>query len=99
MRAHWQSVPAPVWPGPVTSDRQFWNVVAYIHQNPQKHKFVDHFRDWKYSSYSTHLSEQPTRLKRDEVLAWFGDREQYRTLHRMWVTDAQNKWLVEDGID
>jgi putative transposase len=29
----------------VTSDRQFWNVIAYIHQNPQKHRFVKDFRD------------------------------------------------------
>src|SRR5690606_4864181 len=25
---------------PITSDRQFWNVIAYIHQNPQRHGFV-----------------------------------------------------------
>ncbi|MGZ9222214.1 MAG: transposase [Anaerolineales bacterium] len=24
---------------PITTDRQFWNVIAYIHQNPQKHGF------------------------------------------------------------
>jgi len=30
---------------PITSDRQFWNVMAYIHQNPQKHGFVKDFRD------------------------------------------------------
>ena len=31
---------------PITTDRQFWNVIAYIHQNPQKHGFVKDFRDW-----------------------------------------------------
>ena len=25
---------------PVTNDRQFWSVIAYIHQNPQKHKLL-----------------------------------------------------------
>jgi len=35
----------------ITTDKQFWNVIAYIHQNPQKHGFVKDFRDWKYSSY------------------------------------------------
>jgi hypothetical protein len=30
---------------PITTDRQFWNVIAYIHQNPQKHRFVKDFRD------------------------------------------------------
>src|SRR5215210_2413709 len=31
---------------PITTDRQFWNVIAYVHQNPQKHGFVKDFRDW-----------------------------------------------------
>jgi hypothetical protein len=35
---------------PIKTDRQFWNVIAYIHQNPQKHGFVKDFRDWKWSS-------------------------------------------------
>jgi hypothetical protein len=31
---------------PITTDKQFWNVIAYIHQNPQKHGFVKDFREW-----------------------------------------------------
>ena len=56
---------------PVTSDAYFGRLVAYIHQNPQKHRFVDDFRAWPYSSYQAFLSQQATHLKRDEVLAWF----------------------------
>ncbi len=29
------------------------------------------FRDWPYSSYHALCSTQPTRVRRDEVLAWF----------------------------
>ena len=29
----------------ITTHRQFWNVIAYIHQNPQQHRFVKDFRD------------------------------------------------------
>jgi len=84
---------------PVTSDRQFWNVIAYIHQNPQKHKFVDDFRDWKYSSYGILMSEKPTYLQRDEVMRWFGTKQEYLDLHKEWVTDAQSKWFAEDDYD
>ena len=84
---------------PVTSDRQFWNVISYIHQNPQKHKFVDDFRDWKYSSYGILMSEKLTYLQRDEVMRWFGTKEEYLSLHRGWVTDAQAKWFAEDDYD
>jgi len=84
---------------PITTDRQFWNVIAYIHQNPQKHKFVDDFRDWKWSSYGVLLSEKPTKLNRDVVMEWFGGKQEYLDLHSQWVTDADAKWFVEDDYD
>ncbi len=84
---------------PVTTDRQFWNVIAYIHQNPQKHKFVKDFRDWKYSSYEVILSEKHTVLKRDEIMKWFGNKQEYLDLHKEWVTDAQSKWFAENDFD
>jgi putative transposase len=84
---------------PITSDRQFWNVIAYIHQNPQKHGFVKDFRDWKYSSYGIILAEKHTVINRSEVLKWFGTKEEYLTLHKEWVTDAQAKWFAEDDFD
>jgi putative transposase len=84
---------------PITSDRQFWNVIAYIHQNPQKHKFADDFRDWKYSSYGIILSEKHTIIARAEVMKWFGNRDAYLSLHEAWVTDAQSKWFAEDDCD
>ena len=84
---------------PVTSDRQFWNVIAYIHQNPRKHKFVDDFREWKWSSYGSLLSEQPTRLKRAAVLEWFGGPQRYVELHTRWVTEAESRWFAADDDD
>lgn len=84
---------------PITSDRQFWNVIAYIHQNPQKHKFVTDFRDWKYSSYGIILSDVKTGVNRNQVMKWFGNSDDYLSLHTQWVTDAQAKWFAEDDFD
>jgi hypothetical protein len=84
---------------PITSDRQFWNVIAYIHQNPQKHKFVEDFRDWKYSSYGIILTDKKTSVNRSKVMEWFGTRDDYVSLHNEWVTDAQAKWFAEDDYD
>jgi len=81
---------------PVTSDRQFWSIIAYIHQNPQKHKFAEDFREWKWSSYAALLSEKPTRLTRAAVLECFSGRQRYTELHAQWVTDAECKWFAED---
>jgi putative transposase len=84
---------------PITTDRQFWNVIAYIHQNPQKHQFVADFRDWKYSSYGVLLSDQPTKLQRLTVLDWFDGKEGYLKRHEEWITDAKSKWFAEDDAD
>jgi hypothetical protein len=84
---------------PITTDRQFWNVIAYIHQNPQKHGFVKDFRDWKYSSYGVILTppQKLTVIRREEVMKWFGSRDDYLSLHQQWVTDAQARWFTGNG--
>lgn len=69
----------------ITSARQFWQTITYIHQNPQKHGFIADFRDWKWSSYTALVSEQPTRLKRDAVIKWFGGRQEFIDLHQELV--------------
>jgi len=84
---------------PITGDKQFWNVMAYIHQNPQKHKLVKDFRDWKYSSYGIFLVDTPTRLAREVILDWFGGIEEYRNVHAGWVDDARGKWFAGEDFD
>ncbi|MGZ8217019.1 transposase [Methylomagnum sp.] len=66
---------------PVTSDRYFTALVHYIHYNPQKHGLVRDFRQWRYSSYPTLLSDQPTRLDRPMVMDWFGGPGGFRRCH------------------
>ncbi|MBK9209943.1 MAG: hypothetical protein IPL71_17285 [Anaerolineales bacterium] len=84
---------------PVTSDRQFWNVIAYIHQNPQKHGFVKDFRDWKHSSYDILVSEESTFLQRTEVLDWFWDKAGIPEPAPGMDAQAQSKWFAGDDYD
>jgi len=74
-------------------------LVTYIHQNPQKHGFVADFCDWPYSSYHTLLVTRLTRLKRDEVLAWFGGASNLAAAHRQEVTDRQIAALAPEDFD
>ena len=83
----------------IANDRQFWNVIVYIHQNPQKHKFVDDFRDWKWSSYGEIPTDKPTHIHRDTVLDWFGGKDQYRAFHQERLFGSQTSWFVEDDED
>jgi REP element-mobilizing transposase RayT len=67
---------------PVDRDSHLLRLIVYIHQNPQKHHFVNDFRDWKYSSYHEHTLDAPTRLQRDSVLQVFGSRADFIRIHQ-----------------
>ena len=83
----------------VTSDAYFAWLVVYIHHNPEKHGFVDDFRDWPYSSYPAQLSDQPTRLQRDEVLGWFDGPQGFAMAHRQQADARLLAPLIGDDFD
>lgn len=56
-------------------------LIYYIHANPQKHNLISDFRDWKWSSYKRILLEIDTKLKKQEVLDWFGGKAAYLKFH------------------
>lgn len=67
---------------PVTSDAYLLRLVVYIHQNPQKHKFVEDFRDWPYSSYHDLVVDTPTRLEREKLMGLFGSKQDFLRIHK-----------------
>ena len=83
----------------ITDENQFWNVIAYIHQNPQKHNFVSDFRNWKWSSYNDILSNELTMVNRNEVLELFGGKQNFMELNSQWVSDANSKYMEKDDKD
>jgi putative transposase len=84
---------------PVASESHLVHLVAYIHQNAQKHGFVQDFRQWPYSSYHAMLSHKPTRLEREEVLAWFQGQPGFEKFHGSPVSQAQIAPLVAEDFD
>jgi putative transposase len=67
---------------PITNENYLMQSIIYIHQNPQKHKFVTDFRDWNFSSYHDLIGNNPTRIQRDKVLSLFGSREDFIRIHQ-----------------
>lgn len=65
----------------VTAYAYFSQLVYYIHTNPQKHGFVLDFKDYKHSSYHSHLLNKTTKLKKAHVLEWFGGKEGFIEFH------------------
>jgi REP element-mobilizing transposase RayT len=80
----------------VTTDAHFYAIVAYIHCNPQRHKFVSDFREWPYSSYHALISDQPTWLKRDDVLSWYGSRDEFVAAHLKKSDWVAIQYLLDD---
>ncbi len=56
-------------------------LIYYIHANPQKHKLIVDFRDWRWSSYNRILLDTDTKLKKQDVLDWFGGKAEYLKFH------------------
>ena len=63
----------------IRSDRHFYAVRNYIHNNPVKHGYVKKWREWEFSSAADYL---------DEV----GDEEAARLWREYPVLDMGEKW-------
>jgi putative transposase len=66
----------------ITDDSYQTNTICYIHGNPIYHGFVKNLSDWPWSSYQLILNDAPTFIKREQVLAWFGNRNEYEKIHQ-----------------
>jgi len=66
----------------VEDEEHFTQIIIYQHANVVKHGILKSFEDYPWSSYGSILSLKPTALQRDEVLQWFGGREEFIRIHR-----------------
>ncbi|MEO7308275.1 MAG: hypothetical protein ABIR78_10710 [Ferruginibacter sp.] len=69
----------------VDKDSHFTQTVIYIHANAQRHKICRDFTVHKWSSWHTLLSDTPTKLKRGELLKWFGGKERFIQTHKEMI--------------
>ena len=84
---------------PVLTQSYLVQLVRYIHLNPQKHGLVSDFREWPYSSYHAYLSNQPTRLQRDDVLGWFDGAQGFVAAHQIPIDDRVLAPLTPEDFD
>ena len=65
----------------VRDDSYFTKLIGYIHNNPVKHGIVKNIEDYPYSSYLSYLSDKESKLCRDEVMNWFGGKDEFKKFH------------------
>lgn len=76
--------------------RYFMTLVAYIHQNPEKHGLINDFRNYPHSSFHGHLlSHKISKLRRKEVLDWFGGERAYQAFHDKYSIATSEEWMLE----
>jgi len=66
----------------ITTDSYLTNTIHYIHANPVHHGFVKEITDWPWSSYHLILSDAPGWIQQEEVIQWFGNREEFIKYHQ-----------------
>jgi REP element-mobilizing transposase RayT len=75
----------------VTDENYLLQLVAYIHLNPVKHKFVKNFKKYPYSSYDDYCSEKESMVNKKYILNLFENIENFEYWHDL------NK-IKSDGI-
>ena len=65
----------------IKKDGQFTDTIFYVHKNPVHHGYCKTISGWPGSSYNLLTSTEPTFLMRDEIMEWFGGRDQFLKYH------------------
>ena len=86
----------------IDSDEEFKRAVTYIHTNPVKHGLTSDFTTYKWSSWQTMVSDNPTQLLRDELIRRFGCKELMISSHFERSGGVHLSWQlagVDGGVD
>ena len=78
----------------VSSEKYLQNLIYYIHNNPIHHGFTKTANEYPWSSYGSVLSEKPTKLKREDIIAIYGSKENFIDYH----TKEQNLDTIFDFL-
>lgn len=65
----------------ITSDAYLQKVIFYIHNNPVHHGFTTNINLYPWSSYETIISDKPTKLKRDDVIEFYQNKDNFMKYH------------------
>lgn len=71
----------------INDEEYLMNLIVYINLNPVLHGFVDFPYQWNYSSYKATISNQPTKIRRDEVIDLFGGLNNFKYYHDLKVLE------------
>ncbi|MEK7224144.1 MAG: hypothetical protein AAB221_00490 [Bacteroidota bacterium] len=72
------------------------SMIYYCHQNPVHHGFVNHLKDWEFSSYHSILANNNTIVATTEVLKRFESINHFEESHKTFTTQTNlEKYIIE----
>ena len=66
----------------IDSEDYLRKVIYYIHNNPVAHGVVQKIENYPWSSYRTLISQEPSNLKKEQVIELFGDLDNFIAYHK-----------------
>jgi REP element-mobilizing transposase RayT len=75
----------------IENENYLKQLIMYVHLNPIKHKFSDHFQTYLHSSYRSYLSDKQSNIDRKFILELFDDLENFKFCH-------DERRIVYEGI-
>ena len=66
----------------IENDGYFTSIIQYIHANPVSAKLCSTYHAYRYSSYNAIIGNAKTKIKKGEVLEWFGGRDLFIKIHQ-----------------
>jgi putative transposase len=80
----------------ITSEEYLRQLVCYIHRNPLHHGIKANYHEYDYSSYNRFLSASDSILEREEVVTWFGDKENFVEAHLQMKLSIESELLFDE---
>lgn len=62
----------------IENENYLKQLILYVHLNPVKHKFSEHFETYLHSSYRSYLSVRTTSIDRDFIIDLFGGLDNFK---------------------
>ncbi|KAA1244094.1 transposase [Aquimarina sp. RZ0] len=80
----------------IDTEKYLIQLIIYVYLNPQHHKFVANFRNYKHSSYQSYLSEKPSKLNREFILLLFEGKSNVEYAHINKKIEIEESLTLEE---
>ena len=80
----------------VVKETDFTSFIFYVHKNAVHHGYAEKIGEWNHDAYPSIISNNPTKLLRDETLSWFGGKENFILFHKQPVEMKKTIRPIQD---